>query len=104
MLSLKTQESEWRAHVKEYNNNDVLVSNCIAAAAFLVYCGGMNTDVRLRMGEFFMTICEHHGIPLPSFKLFRNLELVNFLYDTVRGFHLFPKFKHCLKKLYVYIK
>ena len=78
-FSLKPQEAEWRQYVKEHCNNDMLVANCLAASAFLTYCGGMSTDTRQRMGEFFMTICEHHGMPLPSKKLFRNMELVEFL-------------------------
>lgn len=38
------------------------------------------------MGEFFMQVCEHHGMPLPKKCLFRNMQLVEFLYTPV-GFH-----------------
>jgi hypothetical protein len=83
LCSLKGLEQEWREHVAEYSSNNVLVANCVAASAFLVYCGAMNTDMRRRMGQFFMTICEHHGLPLPNKQLFRNLEIINFLYSGV---------------------
>ena len=43
---MKMEEKKWRHHVKEFGTNGVLVTNCIAAAAFLTYCGGMNTDAR----------------------------------------------------------
>ena len=43
---MKVEEKKWRQHVKEFGSNGVLVTNCIAAAAFLTYCGGMNTDAR----------------------------------------------------------
>ncbi|XP_023932047.1 dynein heavy chain 5, axonemal-like isoform X1 [Lingula anatina] len=80
--SLKSQEQEWRQHVRENDSNEMLMANCIAAAAFLTYCGPMTTDTRKRMGEFFMYVCEHHGMPMPRKQLFRNLELIDFLYET----------------------
>ena len=43
---MKVEEKKWRQHVREFGSNGVLVTNCIAAAAFLTYCGGMNTDAR----------------------------------------------------------
>ena len=83
---MRSQETEWRAHVSEFNNNDMLIANCVTAAAFLVYCSSMGTDSRKRMGEFFMQICEHHGIPLPKRKLFTNMQLVDFLSPSVSSF------------------
>ncbi|OWF37572.1 Dynein heavy chain 5, axonemal [Mizuhopecten yessoensis] len=77
--SLKSQEQSWRKHVKENDCNELLLGNCMAAAAFLTYCGPANLDTRKRMGEFFMQVCEHHKLPLPRRRLFRNLELVEFL-------------------------
>ena len=38
---------------------------------------------RLRMGEFFMQVCEHHGLPLHKNLLFRTIELIDFLYTPV---------------------
>ncbi|CAH1799095.1 unnamed protein product [Owenia fusiformis] len=81
--SMRQQELLWRQHCKEYDCNEVLLANCIAAAAFLTYCGSMNTDVRQRMGEFFMFVCEHHGVPLAKKQLFRNMDLVEFLYSPI---------------------
>ena len=86
---MRSQEGDWRSHVREFSNNDMLIANCITAAAFLVYCSSMGTDSRKRMGEFFMQICEHHGIPLPTRKLFVNIQLVDFLSSPVSKFSLF---------------
>lgn len=38
---------------------------------------------RKRMGEFFMQVCEFHSLPMPRNKLFRNMELIDFLYKPV---------------------
>ncbi|XP_052708586.1 uncharacterized protein LOC128183562 isoform X10 [Crassostrea angulata] len=85
--SLKPQEASWRKHVKENDCNEMLVANCVTASAFLAYCGPASIDVRKRMGEFFMQVCEFHGLPMPRNKLFRNMELITFLYkpmDVIR--------------------
>lgn len=39
-------EQEWKAYVDEYTSSEILLSNCIAAAAFLTYCGAMGVDRR----------------------------------------------------------
>ena len=39
-------EREWKAYVDEYTSYEILLSNCIAAAAFLTYCGAMGVDRR----------------------------------------------------------
>lgn len=44
--SLKYMEREWKAYVDEYTTSEILLSNCIAAAAFLTYCGAMGVDRR----------------------------------------------------------
>ena len=82
-FSLKGQEGEWKKHVKDNDCNELLLANCIAASAFLTYCGPFNMDTRKRMGEFFMQVCEHHGLPLAKKSLFRNQQLVEFLYKPV---------------------
>ncbi|CAL1527205.1 unnamed protein product [Lymnaea stagnalis] len=81
--SLKSQESKWRQEVKDNDNNELLLANCITAAATLTYCGPVNIDTRRRMGEFFMQVCEHHGLPLHKQQLFRNIELIDFLYTPL---------------------
>ena len=35
------------------------------------------------MGEFFMQVCEHHGLPLHKNLLFRTIQLIDFLYTPV---------------------
>ncbi|XP_053397319.1 dynein axonemal heavy chain 5-like isoform X6 [Mercenaria mercenaria] len=86
--SLKGQEEDWKQHVKDNDSNELLLANCISAAAFLTYCGPHNMDTRKRMGEFFMQVCEHHGMPLPKRCLFRNIQMVDFLYTQLDIMHL----------------
>ena len=94
-FSLKGQEGEWKKHVKDNDCNELLLANCIAASAFLTYCGPFNMDTRKRMGEFFMQVCEHHGLPLAKKSLFRNQQLVEFLYKPVSVNQLrFPAIWH----------
>ncbi|KAL4232681.1 hypothetical protein ACF0H5_007369 [Mactra antiquata] len=86
--SLKSQEADWKLHVKDNDSNELLLANCISASAFLTYCGPHNMDTRKRMGEFYMQVCEHHGMPLPKKCLFRNMQLVEFLYTPLDIMHL----------------
>ncbi|KAK3577475.1 hypothetical protein CHS0354_032326 [Potamilus streckersoni] len=86
--SLQVQEENWKMYVKEHDCNELLLPNCITAAAFLTYCGPCNIDTRKRMGEFFMQVCEHHGMPMPKRRLFRNMELMEFLYTPLDVMHL----------------
>ncbi|XP_025098007.1 LOW QUALITY PROTEIN: dynein gamma chain, flagellar outer arm-like [Pomacea canaliculata] len=81
--SLKDQEAGWRQQAKDNGSNELLLANCLAAAGFLTYCGAVNIDTRLRIGEFFMQVCEHHGLPLHKKLLFRNMELFEFLYTPL---------------------
>ncbi|XP_035829673.1 dynein heavy chain 5, axonemal isoform X2 [Aplysia californica] len=86
--SLKSQEQKWRQDVKDNDCNELLLANCITAAGTLTYCGAVNIDTRRRMGEFFMQVCEHHGLPLHKNMLFRNCELIDFLYTPLDVIHL----------------
>lgn len=43
---LKDFEEDSRAFVMEYSSSEVLLSNCVSAAAFLTYCGPMGIDQR----------------------------------------------------------
>ncbi|XP_059166583.1 dynein axonemal heavy chain 8-like [Physella acuta] len=81
--SLKSQESKWRQEVKDNDSNELLLANCIGAAGALTYCAPVNIDTRRRMGEFFMQVCEHHGLPLHKQQLFRNMELIEFLHTPL---------------------
>ncbi|CAG5121560.1 unnamed protein product, partial [Candidula unifasciata] len=84
--SLQLQESKWRQSVKDNDSNKLLLANCITAAATLTYCGALyicNYVYRRRMGEFFMQVCEHHGLPLHKKQLFRNFGLADFLYTPL---------------------
>ncbi|CAH1226669.1 DNAH5 [Branchiostoma lanceolatum] len=86
--SLREQELLWQQSVEENSSNDLLLSNCITAAAFLTYCGPMGLDGRNSMYEFFLHVCEHYGLPIPNKMLYRDVPLVNFLYTDVQIKHL----------------
>ncbi|KAK6187606.1 hypothetical protein SNE40_005595 [Patella caerulea] len=86
--SLKGQEAEWRQHVKDNECNELLLANCLTAAAFLTYCGSTNIDTRKRLGEFSMQVCEHHTLPLHKKLMFKNMELIDFLYTPLEVMEL----------------
>lgn len=77
--SLKYMEREWKAYVDEYTTSEILLSNCIAAAAFLTYCGAMGVDRRKRMGKFFMQVCRDNGLKVQYQHLFDRHTLPEFL-------------------------
>ena len=106
-------EQEWKAYVDEYTSSEILLSNCIAAAAFLTYCGPMGVDRRFanknnsfaffflflntycdgyfvyificrkRMGKFFMRVCKGNGLKVQSQYLFDRVTLPEFLKGKV---------------------
>lgn len=51
-----------------------VLTNCILAAAYLTYCGGMTIDARRRMVGFYSHVCKHFEFPLPNKMLFDNLK------------------------------
>ncbi|KAF6026452.1 hypothetical protein EB796_015243 [Bugula neritina] len=81
--SLTNQELQWRAYVENNKSESLLYSHCIVASAYLVYAGAFNIDTRKRLGEFFVNICQHHGLPLPEEVLFRKLQLFDYLYTKL---------------------
>ena len=52
IYSLKYMEREWKAYVDEYTSSEILLPNCVAAAAFLTYCGAMGVDRRFVKAGF----------------------------------------------------
>lgn len=84
--SIKDIEKTWKQYVKEYSSNDVLICNCIVAAAFLVYCSPLNVDSRVRMGTFFLTICRHNDLPTSSKIILENFRLHDFLLEQHTDF------------------
>lgn len=103
-------EREWKAYVDEYTSSEILLSNCVAAAAFLTYCGAMGVDRRFvdlplyfllgtnslhnfitgdifvsrkRMGKFFMQVCRDNGLKVQHQHLFDRLTLPEFLKGKV---------------------
>ncbi|XP_077977225.1 dynein axonemal heavy chain 8-like isoform X3 [Glandiceps talaboti] len=81
--SLKSKEHQWREYVNDNCEMELLLSNCITAAAFLTYCAPMDTDTRKRFADEFNELCSHHGLREPKKKLFKNISLIEFLYSKV---------------------
>ena len=51
-------EREWKAYVDEYTSSEILLPNCVAAAAFLTYCGAMGVDRRFVKAGFGLVFIE----------------------------------------------
>lgn len=56
---LRDFEEDSRAFVIEYSSSEVLLSNCMSAAAFLTYCGPMGIDQRYKWTPFHRYISTH---------------------------------------------
>lgn len=65
--SLKYMEREWKAYVDEYTSSEILLSNCIAGAAFLTYCGAMGVDRRLELKS--VLLCSYLTFNVESISL-----------------------------------
>nr|CAB3238692.1 dynein heavy chain 8, axonemal-like [Phallusia mammillata] len=81
--SLKPLEQSWSHELADTITSEELVTNCILAAAYLTYCGGMTSDARQRMTSFYTHVCEHYELPIPSRMLFRNYRLHEFLFTPI---------------------
>ena len=55
---LRSDEQESRFFVAEYSSMDVLLSNCLSAAAFLSYCGPIRIDQRYIYHCFSTDTCK----------------------------------------------
>ncbi|XP_071504103.1 dynein axonemal heavy chain 5-like [Diadema antillarum] len=83
IVSLQQEKERWQTYVDENSDNECLLSNCIVAAAFLTYCGGMTTDSRHRMGDYFGQVCAELGFPIPRRRILKDVSLIQFLYEPV---------------------
>ena len=52
-IKSKCDEAEWREYVAENNSENLLYTNCVVAAAYLVYAGPFNLDTRLYIYCYF---------------------------------------------------
>ncbi|XP_028415382.1 dynein heavy chain 8, axonemal-like isoform X2 [Dendronephthya gigantea] len=76
---LKDFEEDSRVFVTEYSSSEVLLSNCMSAAAFLTYCGPMGIDQRKKMVAYFTNASSKHGLPKESKQVFYDLPLCEYL-------------------------
>ncbi|XP_033113255.1 dynein heavy chain 5, axonemal-like isoform X2 [Anneissia japonica] len=82
--SLREAEKGWKDYVDENSVNQLLLSTCLSASAFLTYCGGMQIDLRKRLASFFMDVCTRHNLPVPRRKLFKHVQIIEFLFSKVK--------------------
>ena len=87
--SLQQEKERWQTYVDEHAENEWLLSNCMVAAAYLTYCGGMTSDSRYRLGEYFSKVCEEVQFPIPKRRLLKDVSLIHFLYTPVRPWKQF---------------
>ncbi|XP_030850579.1 dynein heavy chain 8, axonemal isoform X3 [Strongylocentrotus purpuratus] len=80
IVSLQQEKERWQTYVDENADNEWLLSNCMTAAAFLTYCGGMTSDSRQRMGEYINQVCVDTGFPIPKRRVLKDVSLIQFLY------------------------
>ncbi|XP_071954985.1 uncharacterized protein [Antedon mediterranea] len=83
IYSLKEAEKRWKDYVDENSVNELLLGTCLAASAFLTYCGGMQIDSRKRLASFFMQVCSRHSLPVPRRQLFKHIQMIDFLFSKV---------------------
>merc|ERR1712096_514417 len=55
-----------------------LVTNCILASCFIVYCSQMTIYERKRMTKFYTRVCKHYDLSIPGKLLFKNLKFSEF--------------------------
>ncbi|XP_077973667.1 uncharacterized protein LOC120348568 isoform X2 [Styela clava] len=79
--SLKPLENAWKNELDESVTVEQVLTNCILAAAFQTYCGGMTIDARRRMVSFYTHVCKHYELPLPHKMLFTNYRLQEFIFE-----------------------
>ncbi|XP_041462850.1 dynein heavy chain 8, axonemal-like [Lytechinus variegatus] len=83
IVSLQQEKERWQTYVDENADNEWLLSNCMTAAAFLTYCGGMTSDSRQRFGDYINQVCVDTGFPIPKRRVLKDVSLIQFLYTPV---------------------
>ncbi|CAE1271156.1 DNAH [Acanthosepion pharaonis] len=82
LTSLKKKELEWQSYVQE-ESNEVLVTNSLLASAFMTYCGPFHIKHRQTLCDSFLQICKEHHFPEPYHKLFKNLDLHQYIFPPM---------------------
>ncbi len=62
--SLKIREESWHRKLDSLPSIEVVVTNCILAAAFTVYCPILKTSQRHSLFSALLDICQHCGLPI----------------------------------------
>jgi len=64
--SWKMRKESWESRLNSLPTLEVLVANCILAAAFTVYCGPLSASARRRVFDSLVSLCQSCGLPPDS--------------------------------------
>lgn len=70
-LSLTNLEDQWKKWIDEHLSHEQTLTNCLITAAFVTYSGPFDRDLRKKLGDFFVQICEKHDLPKEPQQTFR---------------------------------
>ena len=77
IFSSKALQTKLKKAYTESITKEELVTNCILASCYIVYCSQMTIDERKRMIKFYTRVCKHYDLSIPDKLIFKNLKLVN---------------------------
>ena len=77
LLSSKELQTTLKKAYTESITKEELVTNCILASCYIVYCSQMTINERKRMIKFYTRVCKHYDLSIPDKLIFENLKLVN---------------------------
>ena len=61
--SLKGRQDSWKKKLNTLPEIEMLMANCILAAAITVYCGPMKTALRHKFFDSLQKVCQSQGFP-----------------------------------------
>ena len=61
--SLRSRQESWQKRLDSLPTLEVIVTNCILAAAATTYCGPLKTHLRQRLFDTLLHVCCSHGLP-----------------------------------------
>ncbi|XP_066569884.1 dynein axonemal heavy chain 8 [Amia ocellicauda] len=77
---LRPLETQWKDTL-ELIDASGLITNCLIASAFLIYCGPFHSEGRHLASELFIQKCQEGGLSPPRKLLFRDMTLKDFLHN-----------------------
>jgi hypothetical protein len=82
--SLKDCQETWRKKLDTLPSTEMLMANCILAAAITVYCGPMQTLTRHKFFESLQRTCRDYGFPTADQGVLKLGDFPRFMLGVVR--------------------